>query len=343
MLTKEETLSQSQRAYQRWGSLWRHNCAINKDIPKIESDCIKNLGIGKHLLLVAFGPSLSKQIETIKMFKYQEKVDIMCVDKAFPMLMENGIKPEFVFLADARISYEVYCEKYVNKTKNICLISNVNGNPNWGLNWKGPKTYYVNKDNIKSEKEFGPMSGCSTFIHAASNVSNGQIVYSNHILKYDKYILAGYDFSWEMESGFYAKDKFSTKKVYLNQVRSVDLNGGMVCTSENLSFSCRWLESYIIQKVGADKVVNSSEAGILNIPLIANLKDQLGEIRNYQRKLTKEEIQLINTKTLTVSDKPSFEHAKQIINSDDHEVFGLSISYAKKMEDDIGNAKATKN
>lgn len=335
MLTKKETIMQSKRAYDRWGDLWRLNCQHNRNLPRIDSSCLANLGIGKNLLLIANGPSLTKQIDLIK--KNQEKVDIMCVDKAFQILMEHGITPDFVFLADARVSYEVYCEKWIPNTKNICLVSNVNGNPNWGINWQGKKTYYVNKDNIKSEKEFGPLSGCTTYIHAASNVSNGQIIYGNQILKYDRFILSGYDFSWPLGGGFYAEDNFSTKKEYLNQVRALDIEGNLVCTSENLSFSCRWVEGFISTKIGGGKVVNATEGGMLQIPLIGKLEEQFEDIKDYKRQLTKEEVKIINTVQLNVVDDATFEEAKKVINSDDHDVFNLTMNYAKKVDDSYGN------
>jgi|TARA_R100000501_G_C2629924_1_gene124920 hypothetical protein len=334
-VSKEESLEQSKRAYAMWGDLWRRNSQINGTLPKIMMDELRYKGIGKVALCIATGPSLDKHIDTI--IKYRNKIDIICVDKSFGILMDRGIIPDFVFVADAKISYENYCEKWISYTKDICLISNVCTNPNWGINWLGPKTYYVNKDNIESEKEFGSISGINDCIPAGSNVSNSLIVYASSVLKYDKYILCGYDFSFDIGGNFYSDDNHHVKNFYLNQIRMMDIHGRLASTSHNLSFSCRWLFEWVTKAIGANKVINASEKGILNLPLLGRLKDQLQAIPCYKRELTQKELALVMNKKMVVQDEHSFNKAKELMSNENALINECVIHY--QMKEDGNYAK----
>ena len=326
-ISKNESLEQSKRAYNTWKDIWRRNAQINSSLKKITMSAVKNKGIGKQCVFIASGPSFLKQIPILK--EQRDMVDIVCIDKEFQKLMDNGIKPDFVVVADAQVSYEIYCEKWVDKTENICLIANVCSNPNWGINWKGPKTYYVNKDNINSENEFMPLSGVQDCIPAASNVSNAALTYGGLVLNYDRYILCGYDFSFPIGENFYSGDDHHYKNFSLNQVRVIDKNGKLVSSSHNLSFSCRWLFEFIKNMLGFNKVVNTSE-GLLDIPLMCTLKEQLNSIKCYKRKLNLKELESVITQKFTVSNDNDFEFVKEIINSEDSRVKEISIDYYMK-------------
>ena len=248
---------------------------------------------------------------------------------------------EYVFSSDARISYENYCEPWVAHSKNITLVANVVNNPNWGLNWKGPRTFYVNKDNIESEKEFSKISGIYDLIPAASNVSNAVVTYASSVLKYEKYLLTGYDFSFKIGEPFYSSDPFHAKNFYLNQMRLLDIYGNMVSCSHNLSFSCRWLTEYVNRAVGSSKVVNASEDGILDIPLLGKLDEELSKIEYYQRELTDKEAQEVASKTINVTDNDSFQKAKSIIADENALIKSCSIQYC--LEDHVGQLKRQKD
>ncbi len=56
----------------------------------------------KTAIIVSTGPSLSKQLELLK--EVREHVTILCVDASFPILAQEGIKPDIVFSIE-RVSY----------------------------------------------------------------------------------------------------------------------------------------------------------------------------------------------------------------------------------------------
>lgn len=342
-MNKDEVLEQSKRAYGMWKDLWRANNKRNSQLQRIPMELLKNKGIGKHAVLVGMGPSLESNLEILK--QYQNKVDILCVDKAMSVLLDYGIKPDLVMVADAQVSYENYCEKYIAQTPNIMMVGNVNCNPKWGENWLGPKTFYVNKDNIQSEKEFSALSGIHDVIPAGSNVSNALGIYASMVLNYDKYILVGYDYAWD--DHFYAGDKFNPKNNYLAQMRYPNISGFLVSTSMNLWFSCRWFRDFIFNVIGLNKVVNCSD-GILSSfmsnsvppPKSSKLYIELAKIKTYLRELSIAEIDKTQKRTLHVFDEASFEQAKKIINSDAI-ILDLKMEYRLK-EDEI-HAKPREN
>ena len=329
-MDKSEVLKQSRKAYDQWCGLWRHNSNIVRNLNKIPMDQIRGQGTGKQLVIVSMGGSFEKQIEVLK--KHQDKVDILAVDKAFVSLMANGIKPDYVLIADAQVSFQCYCEPLLEETSDVMLISNVNANPDWGANWRGPKTYYVNKDNIESEKEFSRISGVYDTIPAGSNVSNAAVIYSNEVLKYDNYILLGFDFSWGVGDKFYSfasgTEKMGNKSVALNNMRVLNRNYDLVNCSENLWFSARWLDMYIRSEVG-QKCLNASD-GILEVPKVIDLKERLLSIKKYKRELTNVESNSISTMNHRIYDDKSFNDAVEIMKSEDMLVNTGNLVYIDK-------------
>lgn len=341
-MDRNEVLRQSQNAYDQWHNLWVKNSSITKTIPKIPMAMLRNQGLGKQLVIISMGGSFEKQVEALK--KYQHKVDILAVDKAFVPLMERGIRPDFVLIADAQVSFPCYCEPFLEQTKDIVLIANVNSNPEFGMNWKGLKTYYVNKDNIKSEVEFSAISGVQDTIHAGSNVSNAALIYANTVFNYDRYILLGFDFCWDVDGKFYSfangNEKLGNKTTALNNMRVLDYKYDMVNCSENLWFSGRWLDMYIRAELG-DKALNASD-GILEAPRRIDLTKHLAQIKEYKRTLTANETNLLAKRSHTIHDKASYEQAVAIMTNKDAIVLGGTIEWRLPSDMDVAKPMASK-
>lgn len=73
------------------------NLARQLTHPSTKELLIKRSG-GKTAIIVATGPSLTKQIPTLK--KWQKKAHIFAADSAFPILMNNDIVPDYVFMLE---------------------------------------------------------------------------------------------------------------------------------------------------------------------------------------------------------------------------------------------------
>jgi len=262
-LNSQEVLAQSNQAFNQWRDLWDSHAAKHKVIhdskPTSHQDLLHR-GYGKNLLCVGMGPSFEDEVDYIK--ENKAKFDIGCVDKAFTYLMDNDITPEYVFVADAKVDYDMWCKKYIDKSEGITLISSVTANPEWAENWKGPVYYYVNKDNIKTEERYSKLSGVHELIPAGSNVGNSIVIFATQVLDYDNYFLCGFDFCWGDDDNYYAFNT-SNKRYAMKHHFVIDNKNRLVNTSGNLWFSCRWLEDFI-QQFHKDKNIFNVSKGLLH-------------------------------------------------------------------------------
>ena len=268
MLSQSEVLRQSQGAMRQWEPTWRKHAVENGAIFKergYSNQLIFGHGIGRKAVCIAYSPSLEYHIESLKI--KNDEIDILCVDKAMSYLLDNGIKPNFVYLADAGIDYKKWCEPYIEQSKDICLMMNVTANAEWARNWKGKIFYFVNQDNIKTEEIFAPLSGCSELVKASSNVGNSVLVHASTYLIYDEYYLIGYDFSWSWKDNYYCGED-SDKRWYMNHHQVLNQAGNMVNTSQNLLFSARWLNDFVRAIIAPQKkkLFTCSKEGIINLP-----------------------------------------------------------------------------
>lgn len=283
LLSHEEIRKQSQGVFRQFGEQWKSNAAINAALPRQPAEALRGSGLGRVAVLVAAGASLEGQIETIR--KYRDRFDLFACDKAFGILVENGIIPDAVHIADANIPFR-WLEPYIAKTEGVRLIATAYANPEWTRVWKGPRTFYVNIDSIDSQLVFGPILGPGTrFVPASSNISNAMVVFltgcidqvRDNFALYEKYLLVGYDYSWRHDGNYYAFNNPAPKRHYMTHMSMLDVNGDVVRTSDNLVFSAKWLWSYL-SAYQALPVVNCSGRGLLDIPRRGVLSEELRRI-----------------------------------------------------------------
>ncbi len=252
-MNHDQIVKQSKQAYKQWSHQWKAHAIEHKNYNMKSFEDFRNTCIGKAVVLVANGYSFEEQIETIK--QYRDNVDVFCCDKSLGHLLNNGIKPNYVIVCDANVSYEKYLKPYEKQLDKTILFQNVCGNPLWTKNgnWKD-KYFYVNKDVMNYEREFMELSGCKNVVTAGTNVSNMMVVLLNqsdnekrqNLFGYDKYILVGYDYSWKDDGHYYAFDADGGgKHHYMRHIYGLAPSGKFVYTSNNLNSSSSWLKLYI--------------------------------------------------------------------------------------------------
>lgn len=264
-----EVYRQSKAAFKQWDSDWTRNCGLNRPFIKNSMDEIRGEGENRSILAVAYGPSLGKNLSSLKTL--QDMIPIICADKAFKTLMANGIKPKYIVVADANVNYKKYGEGV--DSSGTAMIINVCGNHEWVKNWKGKIYFYVNTDNLGTQFKYSKLTGINDFISAASNVGNAVVVILREILRYQQILFVGYDYSWS--SQYYGDEENQEKKYYMNHMKMVDFDNNLVSTSMNLDFSCRWLLTYLTRF--RMNVVNLSGQGILDhrlmgVPVSTNFR-----------------------------------------------------------------------
>lgn len=310
LLSHDDVRKQSQGVWNQFGERWVEFSQHNARLPnRRDPEELRNCGIGKFAVLAAMGESLEESIPVLK--KYRSKFDLITCDKGFPILMKQGLKPDFVQICDTNIPYK-WLEPWVEETKGIKLLATCYANIEWTHRWKGPIYLYVNKDALDTQRKFLPILGNPSgfknvgmepelgsnaspevrVIPAGSNVSNAMLIFMVGVDEtsqanwagYEHYFLTGYDYSWRptgenlaCKSGrYYAFEDPRPKRFYMNHRTMLDFNGDIVNTSENLMFSAKWMYSYA---TAYDlPVTNCSERGILEIPRRGSLAKALEAI-----------------------------------------------------------------
>lgn len=302
-LSSDDIKKQSDSAYGQWAPQWRDHAKQHSKYEMKNFEDLRLTGLGKPLLLIGNGYSFEENIDLIK--EYSGKIDILACDKTIGHLLERDIKVKYCMVCDANVSYEKYLEKYKDKLNETVLIMNVCGNPKFAENgnWKD-KYFFVNKDVLNSEKEFGEISGCPNVIPAATNVSNAMLVFATqsdekgriNFLGYDKLLLTGFDYSWKMGGSYYAFDKSAGgKQNYMRHALGWDSNGDFAYTSNNLQFSAKWLADYVkafqlpVIQCGSETVTGLNLRGQLekhigynykpeNAPIVKDLHEKIVEM-----------------------------------------------------------------
>lgn len=279
VLSGEDVRKQSEQVFSQFGNKWKLFARFNNKLERKNVNELRNTGIGKYLLMVAMGESLEGHIEMIK--KYRDRFDICTCDKGFGTLLEHGIKADYVVICDCNIPFRWF-KKYVDQTEGVKLISTLYASPRWTSRWKGDKYFFVNRDAIKTEKNFVGYFKPEELrtIPAGSNVSNAMVCFwtgsdENQNVNwggYEKYILTGYDYSWRHDGNYYAFANPTPKRYYMNHHTIVDIAGTQCLSSTNLMFSAKWLYSYVT--TFGLPVVNCSGRGILDINK-ADMKETL--------------------------------------------------------------------
>ena len=287
MLSTKEVLDQSRSAFRQWGDIWTENARINGERYKADGRSYRDFmykGTGRTLLAIGLGPSFQRQIEIIK--QYRDNVDVAIVDKALGACIDHGIKPDYVFLSDAVVSYEDWCEPWIEHTEGVTLISNITANPKWQQNWKGPVYFTTNKDNIETEKIYGQISGCWDIIPASSNVGNTIIVFATQLMNYDEYLLCGYEFTFYEDMPYYAF-KETDKRYWMRHGVSLDSLGNYAYITQNLLFTCRWLGDFYTAELAPRniRIFNCSGGTICTIPR----RDLERKMRHAKKRLLSEQ------------------------------------------------------
>jgi hypothetical protein len=266
MMSKTEVQEHSQLAFEVWKDLWANNAKEVKDLIKTNHEQVLGCYKNKTACLFSYGPSFKKNVEEFKnseLFNNPEVV-IGCVDKAFRPIVELGIQPDFVIVADGSVKADWVYGVSDEAIKKTILISNVYANPEWPKLWakiSDPTKilWYLNRDNIDtadrnienthknvygSAEYFAPFCEYFEVIEAASNVGNSLVVFTRKIFGCYTIKLYGYDYCWKPNTTYYGACDDS-KRTFLPSQREIDINNDIVCTTPNMEFSSKWLNQYI--------------------------------------------------------------------------------------------------
>ena len=97
----------------------RENC--KRGVPDIQEITGKYKG---SLIVVSGGPSVNKQLSTIKRMHRWQRIPVMCIARMYPFCMKNGLGPDFVVSMDAMEEQEKGFEKINPETIHLmCSVT----------------------------------------------------------------------------------------------------------------------------------------------------------------------------------------------------------------------------
>ncbi len=210
-------------------------------------------------IVVAAGPSLSKNIQELKRAK--GKAFIIAVDTAIKPLLAKGIIPDMFAIVDGKKPLDLI---HKDEAKNIPLVSDINANSEILNYHTGMKFFYnqgyaiVERILIKADRQFG---GVDTGGSVATNAFS--LLYKMGLMRI---ILVGQDLAFT-DNKSHADGTFKTKMEEEDTKGFIMVEGNVekeVPTTATLKFYLDWYDKYIAgikENEENFRVINATEGG----------------------------------------------------------------------------------
>lgn len=245
------------------------------------------------ILLISAGPSLDRNIESIK--KYKDRVIIICVDVVLFKLIENDITPDFVVNIDPSNSIKRFWDG-VDTSKSI-LVCPTTTNTHTIESWNG-NIFLFNQIDFKGTEKGVALKKIIESTRGYGNIQNRYFVGAtalqfSYILNPSLILLAGYDFAFTDNKaycdGFLERKLWTTQAAegteehaaILDKLKSNEIKKEVEYTSTyGKVWTTRLLEIYkntfsnMVLSSGVP-TINCTEGGILNTIPCASLGDTI--------------------------------------------------------------------
>lgn len=210
-------------------------------------------------IVVAAGPSLSKNIQELKRAK--GKAFIIAVDTAIKPLLAEGIIPDMFAIVDGKKPLDLI---HKEKAKNIPLVTDINANSEILNYHTGMKFFYnqgyaiVERILIKADRQFG---GVDTGGSVATNAFS--LLYKMGLMRI---ILVGQDLAFT-DNKSHADGTFKKKMEEEDTKGFIMVEGNVekeVPTTATLKFYLDWYDKYIAgikENEENFRVINATEGG----------------------------------------------------------------------------------
>lgn len=260
--------------------------------------------IGLTVFIIAAGPSLTRNVHSLKLIPKKSRGIILSCDVALPFLFENDIVPDYCISidGDGRIWDMVNDSPKVDTSK-VTLLSTISGAPTLISGWKGPKYFFMNRTNtieldqkiffisrshtakrdikcgeeVVSEDVELVFGGIKPELNPGGNVTASALQFARFKLFAQKIVLVGSDFSWMTKDAFYAGSQ--NKEMGHERVNSeepqthLDFFMREVCTNMSLFNFKKIHEDYA--KAWKGMIVNATEGGIFGINQDGSKMDEI--------------------------------------------------------------------
>ncbi|ECP7276004.1 motility associated factor glycosyltransferase family protein [Campylobacter jejuni] len=225
----------------------------------------KRANLSDTAIIVSAGPSLSKQLNTLK--QYTNKATIIAADASYPILAKHGIKPDYVLSLERILSTSKFFDNdFGDFDKDILFITThlthpqtvknlENNNRNFMLSYR--ETHFIKYLQLN-------LFGNLVEGHSVANIAHGLAVF----LKHKNIIFIGQDLAYAEDGSSHPEEytygKFSTAKNIVYNLKTLAYGGKkMVYTKEVWNVFRHTLEKHIFQtkKLNLCTTYNCTEGG----------------------------------------------------------------------------------
>lgn len=252
--------------------LWFSNAKANKSRLK---DCgwACEAFQGKHKgltsVLLGASPAIRNQVEKLRELQSDDFVFIG-ITSGLEFMVENGIKPKYVMIADADPKMSRFWSKLdPNDTKDSTLIASVCTHPSMLDKWKGDIKFlciYTDQEkfNDKLRKWYGNINGTGAFFHAISSQYNTGAALSLLVFEAKVLIFVGQECGFKDREVGYYPDRVDHKDKDFRKAHP-DIYGNVYYTNHSLWSLKQTLEDFLGKVHGAAYFFNCTEAGIFGV------------------------------------------------------------------------------
>ncbi|WP_246059186.1 motility associated factor glycosyltransferase family protein [Campylobacter troglodytis] len=217
----------------------------------------------KFAILVATGPSLSKQLPLLK--KYANKATIFCADSAYPILYKHKIKPDYVLCLERTENMaDFFEEDFGEFDKDIVFVFMSLVHPRVVRNLEKYKRNYIL---IARTLPFALHLKLSNFGYVSGGMSVMNMAYelANRLLAYSKIIFIGQDLAYSEDGKSHAQNYLykEREEVFDGKLKTITAYGGVgtVKTRPGWFWFKEFFENYINANKKWTKSYNCTEGG----------------------------------------------------------------------------------
>lgn len=253
--------------------MWISNARANKSRLKDYGWACETLqGLYKNRTAVLLGasPSIRKQVEQLREIQDSNDFVFIGITSGLEFMVENGIKPKYVMIADADPKMARFWEKLdPNATKDSTLIASVCTHPDMLDKWKGDIKFLCiytdnEKFNRKLSKWYENMNGTGHFFHAISSQYNTGAAFALLVFEAKVLIFVGQECGFENKEVGYYPDRIDYKDKERRSAHP-DIYGNVYYTNYSLWSLKQTLEDFLGKVYGAAYFFNATEAGIFGV------------------------------------------------------------------------------
>jgi len=252
--------------------MWKDNAMANHETFKKHGWAteFQDSHEGQTVIMLGGSPSMKKQFDKLRGLQNDPDFVMVGISSGLKILLENGIKPKYVMIADADPAIARFWEGMdMEMTKDITLIANLCTAPNMIETWKGDIKFvgiFTDNDRLekKIKKKYKPVNGIGHFFPALGSQYNIGSAMAYLVFGARVVIFVGNELSFPTRESTYYADRKDVKDSWERRPQ-VDIYGKTVYTNHMFMALKMMLEDFLGKLSGDGYFFNATESGIFGV------------------------------------------------------------------------------